>query len=167
MCANIVEAFDVTIPSHLKDARLNMTRAAEVVAMNVGHLQRLVRRGVFPKPKRTSKGMPFFDYGLLMQISTILRTGVGLNAEEVSFYRRKQKTPKKRKTKARKSSSQSTDSFLKSVIEGCRELGVSKGKLDVEAVKQIMTAEFNSEQPELKDVIPVVARRLLRDNGKS
>ena len=37
---DIVEAFDVTIPSHLKDARLNMTRTAEVVAMNVGHLRR-------------------------------------------------------------------------------------------------------------------------------
>ena len=69
----------MNIPSHLKDARLNMTRAAEVVSMNVGHLRRLVRRGVFPKPKRTSKGMPFFDYRLLVQISTILRTGVGSN----------------------------------------------------------------------------------------
>jgi len=157
----------VTIPSHLKDARLNMTRAAEVVAMNVGHLRRLVRRGVFPKPKRTSKGMPFFDYGLLVQISTILRTGVGLNAEEVSFYRRKEKTPKKRKHKANGSIPQSTDSLLKSVIEGCKELGVGKNKLTVEAVKRIMAAEFNGEQPELKDAIPVVARRLLKDDAKS
>ena len=133
--------------------------------MNVGHLRRLVRRGVFPKPKRTSKGLPFFDYQLLVQISTVLRTGVGLNAEEISFYRRKEKTPKKRKNKASRSALQAADSFLKSVIEGCKELGITKNKLSVEAVKQIMAAEFNGEQPELKDVIPVVARRLLRDDG--
>ncbi len=155
----------MTIPSHLKDARLNMVRAAEVVSMNVGHLRRLVRRGIFPKPKRTSKGMPFFDYELLVQISTIMRTGVGLNAEEVSFYRRKEKTPKKRKNKAKGTSPQLADSLLKSVIEGRKELGVGKGKLTVEAVKQIMAAEFNGEQPELEDVIPVVARRLLKDDG--
>ncbi len=156
----------MTVPLHLKDARLNMTRAAEVVSMNVGHLRRLVRRGVFPKPKRTSKGMPFFDYQLLVQISTILRTGVGENQEEISFYRRKEKTPKKRKHKAQGSSPQETDSFLKSVIEGCKELGVGKNKLTVEAVKRIMAAEFNGEQPELKEVIPVVARRLLKGDGK-
>ena len=155
----------MTIPSHLKDARLNMTRTAEVVAMNVDHLRRLVRRGVFPKPKRTSKGMPFFDYALLMQISTILRTGVGLNAEEVSFYRRKEKTPKKAKHKPKGGGLQSAESLLKSVIEGCQELGVCKNKLTVEAVKQIMAAEFNGEQPELRDAIPVVARRLLKDDG--
>ena len=156
----------MTLPSHLKDARLNMTRAAEVVAMNVGHLRRLVRRGVFPKPKRTSKGMPFFDYGLLMQISTILRTGVGQNQEEISFYRRKQKTPKKRKNEAKGSNHQSADALVRQVIEGCKELGVPKGKLTIEAVKRIMAAEFNGEQPELKEVIPVVARRLLEDDGK-
>ncbi len=133
--------------------------------MDVGHLRRLVRRGVFPKPNRTSKGLPFFDYGLLVQISTILRTGVGLNAEEVSFYRRQEKNPKKRKNKAQRSIPQSTDSFLKSVIEGCKELGVGKDKLNVEAVEQIMASEFSGEQPELMDLIPVVARRLLKDDG--
>ena len=135
--------------------------------MDVGHLRRLVRRGVFPKPKRTSKGLPFFDYGLLVQISTILRTGVGLNAEEVSFYRRNEKTPKKRKNKPKGCRPQPADSLVKSVIEGCKELGIAKAKLTVEAVKRIMAAEFNGEQPELKDAIPVVARRLLKDDGKS
>ncbi len=134
--------------------------------MDVGHLRRLVRRGVFPKPKRTSKGLPFFDYDLLVQISTILRTGVGLNEEEVSFYRRKEKSPKKRKNKAKESSPKSADALVNSVIEGCKELGVGKNKLTVKAVKRIIAAEFNGEQPELKDAIPVVARRLLKDDGK-
>ncbi len=155
----------MTVPSHLKDARLNMTRAAEVVAMNVGHLRRLVRRGVFPKPKRTSKGLPFFDYALLVQISTILRTGVGLNKEEIAFYNRQPRAAKKRKPQAKRRKHPAPDSFIASVIEGCRELGVAKDKLTVEAVKQIMAAEFNGEKPELRDAIPIVARRLLKDDG--
>ena len=153
------------VPKELRGSRLNVTRTAELFHMNSGHLRRLSRRGVLPAPKRTTKAMPYYDFELLTQISEVLRTGVGLNAEEVSFYRRKEKAPKKRTNKAKGSIPQSTDSFLKSVIEGCKELGVGKDKLTVEAVKQIMTAEFNGAQPELKDVIPVVARRLLRDDG--
>jgi len=153
------------ITRELEGARLNVTRTAELFHMDAGHLRRLSRRGVLPSPKRTAKGMPYYGYELLVQIGEVLRTGVGLNAEEVSFYRRKEKTPKKRKNRAKGSNQQSADAFVESVIEGCRELGVGKDKLDVETVKQIVTAEFNGEQPELKDVIPVVARRLLRDDG--
>ena len=133
--------------------------------MDAGHLRRLSRRGVLPAPKRTTKAMPYYDFELLTQISEVLRTGVGLNAEEISFYRRKEKTPKKRKNRAKGNNQQSPDSFVQQIIEGCRELGVGKDKLDVETVKQIVAAEFNGEQPELKDVIPVVARRLLRNDG--
>ena len=154
------------IPRELEGSRLNVTRTAELFHMNTGHLRRLSRRGVLPAPKRTAvKAMPFYDYELLIQISEVLRTGVGLNAEEISFYRRREKTPKKRKNKAKGGNHESADSFVQQIIEGCKELGVGKDKLDVEAVKQIVSAEFNGEQPELKDVIPVVARRLLRNDG--
>ena len=153
------------IPQELEGARLNVTRTAELFHMDAGHLRRLSRRGVLPAPKRTAKGMPFYDHELLVQISEVLRTGVGLNDEEISFYRRKEKTPKKRKNKVEESNRQSPDAFVQQVIEGCKELGIGKNKLDVETVKQIVAAEFNGEQPELKDVIPVVARRLLRDHG--
>ena len=152
------------IPNELKGSRLNVTMTAELFCMNVGHLRRLSRRGVLPDPKRTTKQMPYYDFELLTRISEVLRTGVGLNKEEISFYRRKENTPKKRKHKAKGSSPQETDLLLKSVIEGCKELGVCKDKLTVEAVKQIMAAEFNGEQPELRNAIPVVARRLLKDN---
>ncbi len=153
------------ISKELEGARLNITRTAELFHMNAGHLRRLCRRGVLPSPKRTAKGMPFYDHELLVQISEVLRTGVGLNAEEISFYRRKDKTPKKRKNRARESNQQSPDPFVQQIIDGCRELGIAKDKLDVETVKQIVADEFDGEQPELKDVIPVVARRLLRDDG--
>ena len=155
----------MNIPSHLKDARLNMTRAAEVVSMNVGHLRRLVRRGVFPKPKRTSKGMPFFDYRLLVQISTILRTGVGSNKEEIAFYSREPTSAKKRKPQSKRRKRQSPSLLIASVIEGCKQLGIAKDKLKVEAVKQIVADEFGVVEPALREVIPIVARRLLKDDG--
>ena len=153
------------ISKELEGARLNITRTAELFHMDAGHLRRLSRRGVLPAPKRTARAMPYYDFELLTQISEVLRTGVGLNAEEISFYRRKEKTPRKRKHRAKGGNQQSADAFVESVIEGCKELGIAKDKLDVETVKQIVSAEFNGEQPELKDVIPVVARRLLRDDG--
>ncbi len=153
------------ISKELDGARLNITRTAELFHMDSGHLRRLSRRGVLPAPKRTEKAMPYYDFELLTQIGEVLRTGVGLNAEEISFYRRREKTPRKRKNRARGSNHESADSFVQQIIEGCKELGVSKDKLNAEAVTQIVAAEFNGERPELKDVIPVVARRLLRDDG--
>ncbi len=54
------------IPSELEGARLNVAATAGVVSMDPGHFRRLVRRGVFPAPKRTSKGMPYYDHELLL-----------------------------------------------------------------------------------------------------
>ena len=154
------------VSKELEGSRLNVTRTAELFHMDAGHLRRLSRRGVLPAPKRTAvKAMPFYDYELLIQISEVLRTGVGLNAEEICFYQRKEKAPKKRKNRAKGSNQRSPDAFVQQIIAGCKELGIAKDKLDAETVKQIVAAEFNGEQPELKDVIPVVARRLLRDDG--
>jgi hypothetical protein len=44
------------IPADLDGARLNVSRTAELISMEAGHFRRLIRRGVFPAPKRTSKG---------------------------------------------------------------------------------------------------------------
>ena len=153
------------IPSNLKGARLNVTRTAELFSMDPGHLRRLSRRGVLPPPKRTAKKMPFYDFELLNQIGEVLRTGVGLNDEEISFYRRKEKTQKKRKNKAKGSNHQSADAFVQQVIEGCKELGVAKEELDVATVEKIIADEFGKDEPELREVIPLVARRLLKDDG--
>ena len=151
------------ISKDLEGARLNITRTAELFSMNAGHLRRLSRRGVLPVPKRTAKGMPYYNFELLTQIGEVLRTGVGLNAEEISFYRRKEKTPRKRKNGAQGSTQPSPDAFVESVIEGCRELGIAKDKLDVSTVKQIITDEFGKDEAELRQVIPVVARRILAE----
>ena len=152
------------ISKDLEGARLNVTRTAELFHMDAGHLRRLSRRGVLPAPKRTAvKAMPFYDYELLTQISEVLRSGVGLNQEEISFYRRKEKTPEKRKNRAKGSTQQSPDAFVESVIEGCRELGIAKEKLDVSTVKKIIADEFGKDEAELRQVIPVVARRILAE----
>ena len=154
------------ISKELDGSRLNITRTAELFHMDAGHLRKLSRRGVLPAPKRTAvKAMPYYDFELLTQISEVLRSGVGLNQEEISFYSRKERTPKKRASREKGGNQQSPDAFLQQIIEGCKELGVGKDKLNVETVKQIVAAEINGGRPELKDVIPVVARTLLKDDG--
>ena len=154
------------IPKELDGARLNITRTAELFRMNAGHLRRLSRRGVLPAPKRTAvKSMPFYDFELLTQISEVLRSGVGLNQEEISFYGRSKKTLKNRTKRAKGRAQPSPDAFVESVVEGCKELGIAKERLDVEIVKKIIVDEFGKDGAELRQVIPVVARRLLRDDG--
>ena len=52
-----------------------------------------------------------------------------------------------------------------SVIQGCKELGIAKEELDVATVKKVIVDEFGKDEPELREVIPLVARRLLKDDG--
>lgn len=151
------------IPTNLKGARLNVTRTAELFSMDPGHLRRLCRRGVLPAPKKTAKGMPYYNYELLKGIGEVLRTGVGVNQEEVSFYRRKSKSSRNRKTKANGHKQTSGSSFIESVIQGCHQLGIAKNKLDVGTVSSIITEEFGRDKPELREALPVVARRILAE----
>ncbi len=149
------------IPAELDGARLNVARTAELVAMDPGHFCRLVRRGVFPAPKRTGKGMPFFDHELLCQIGQVLKSGVGLTGEEISFYRRKPKQRRQRPGRTRQRETQLIDPYLDSIIEGCRQVGIESDRLDPAAVTAALTAEFGQNRPELQEAIPAVARRLL------
>ena len=152
------------IPTDLDGARLNVSRTAELISMEAGHFRRLVRRGVFPAPKRTSKGMPYFDHELLCQIGGVLKSGVGLNNEEISFYRRKPKTGSQRSPRSRRgrpAAAKQPDAYVASVIEGCRQVGVSDDRLDASRVIELLVAEFDDERPELQVAIPVIARRLL------
>ena len=150
------------IPSNLKGARLNVTRTAELFSMDPGHLRRLCRRGVLPLPKKTAKGRPFYDFELLNQIGEVLRTGVGVNREEISFYRRS-KSPRNRRTKGNGRKRTSDSLFIESVIQGCLQLGIAKDKLDLGTVKKIIAEECGKEQPELREALPVVARRILAE----
>ena len=104
--------------------------------------------------------MPYYDHDLLIKIAEVLRSGVGLNNEEISFYRRKEKPPRSRRKGTKGNNPQSTDAMVQAVIEGCTQLGVPKDKLDPETIRNLV----GDCQGELKDVIPAVARRLLKDH---
>lgn len=152
------------IPSELEGARLNVAATAGVVSMDPGHFRRLVRRGVFPAPKRTSKGMPYYDHELLCQVGRVLKSGVGLNREEISFYRRKPKESRQRARRTHQGRQQAVeqpDSYVAAVVEGCRQVGVGDNLLSVATVTSMLTAEFGDDRPDLQDAIPVIARRLL------
>lgn len=154
------------IPAEMEGARLNMARTAELISMESGHFRRLVRRGVFPAPKRTSKGMPFFDHELLCQIGQVLKSGVGLSGEEVSFYQRKPKQSRPRSRQSpRQRSAREQDAYITSIIEGCRQVGVGDDRLDEARIKAVLTAEFGADRPDLERALSVVARKLLGGEG--
>ncbi len=150
------------ISKEYEGARLNMRRTAELLVMDDAHLRRLVRRGIFPKPKRTTKGLPYYDFELLSLIGGVLKSGVGVSGEEVAFYRRKPKNSRANRTSKRSASQSVTpDAFVESIIQGCRQLGVGEDLLGVADVTAIVVAEFGDERPSMETAIPVVARRLL------
>jgi len=152
----------LSIPNDLDGARLNVSRTAELVSMDPAHFRRLVRRGVFPSPKKTSKNLPFYDYSLLLKLAEVLKTGIGVSGEEICFYRRKSKKHQPRRRKSREEK-KPLDEYLLSVIEGCKELGITEDKLDPETVSQILSEEFGDDRPKLREVLPVVARRILQE----
>ena len=145
------------ISEEYKGSRINMTQAAGVVSMEVGHFRRLVRRGVFPNPKRTAKGMPYLDYDLLCEVGQVLKSGIGVSGEEISFYRRKPKI-----SQASRSRNQATrkDRYIESILEGCKQLGVDERILDAGKVRSILRDAFGKDRPELHEAIPVVVRKI-------
>lgn len=152
------------IGDELRGARLSIARTAELIAMDAGYLRKLVRRGIFPQPKRTSKGMPFYDYELLCKVGEVLKSGVGVSGEEVSFYRRKPKQSRPRSRQSpcgRQRVAREQDAYITSIIEGCRQVGVGDDLLNEARIKAVLTAEFGADRPDLERALPVVARKLL------
>jgi hypothetical protein len=144
----------------MQGARLNIIRTAELLPMDAGHFRRLIRRGVFPPPKRNGKGKPYYDYDLLIEIAAVLKGGVGKNGEEVSFYCRKPKRLAHRAA-AKREQPPAAEDYLNAVIEGCRQLGIPKADLDSSKITALLAAEFPNERPPLEQAIPTIARRLL------
>ena len=140
-----------------------MTTAA-LFSMDPGHFRRLVRRGVLPKAKRTSKNMPYYDRPLLEQVRDVLRSGVGCNGEEMAFYRRRAKTQRlPQRSNSERQAASKPSSFIESVVEGCRQLGVDKDHLSTARISRVLAEEFGSDYQEhaLEEVIPALVRRLL------
>jgi hypothetical protein len=110
--------------------------------------------------------MPFFDFELLCQIGEVLKSGVGLNNEEIAFYRRRPKHGRRQPQRSCRSEARSSDSYLESVMEGCRQVGVGDDQLSQAKIRSVLTAEFGDTRPALEQAIPVVARRLLGAQGQ-
>lgn len=145
------------VPNELKGARLNIRETAALVGMHEAHFRRLVRRGVFPASKRTSKSRPFYDYGLLVQMAAVMRGRVGLNGEEVMFYSQRRKPTKQ----VAKSVSEMGDVYLTSLAEGLRQLGIDNADVRPGRLASLLAAEFGEDRPPLEQALPVIARRLL------
>ena len=146
-----------------ESARMNVTTTATLFAMDPGHFRRLVRRGVLPRAKRTSRNMPYYDRGLMERIHDVLRSGVGCNGEEIAFYRRRAKPqgPAQRSAAERRAAKPS--SFIESVVEGCRQLGVGDDHLSPARISRALLEEFGVgfEDHPLEEVIPALVRRIL------
>ena len=149
------------LTEELKGTRLSVVRAAELANMHVAHFRRLVRRGVFPAPKRTAKGRPYFDYELLAAVAGILKGGVGKNGEEIIFYRRKPKTNATRQRSNRPGPVMVADAYLKDLTEGLRQVGVPAVLLTASKLNAALAAEFGNDRPDLATAIPALAQRLL------
>jgi len=150
----------VQLNEDLKGARIGVARAAELANMHPSHFRRLVRSGVFPKPKRTVKGRPYFDYELLTRIAEVLKSGIGENGVEVIFYRRKRKPPAA-KPRTRGRVGKLASSYLKNLAEGLRQFGIQKNELTPAKLTVVLTACFGTDRPALSVAVPQIARRLL------
>ena len=149
------------LPDDLQGARVSMVKAAELAAMHPGHFRRLVRRGVFPQPKRTAKGRPYFDYEALTVIAGVLSSGVGQSGEEILFYRRKPKTGPGKQRSRRSQPAPGADAYLTDLIEGLRQVGVPEDSLRPERLQAALVAAFGQQRPDLATAIPVLAQRLM------
>ena len=149
------------VTEELKDARLSIVRAAELANMHVAHFRRLVRRGVFPSPKRTTKGRPYFDYELLVTVAGVLKSGIGKNNEEIIFYRRKPRTNVTRRGSRHPEPTMTANGYLADLAEGLKQVGVPDDLLTPSKLKVALAMEFDHDHPDLATAIPALAQRLL------
>lgn len=151
----------MNIKPDLKNVRLTVSAAAALAHMHPAHFRRLVRQGVFPKPKKTATGRPYFDHGLLVRIAEILKTGIGENGREVMFYRKSASVPESRRSQARSRKKPEPDNYISSLAEALKQLGISGENVSVKKLKAALTAEFRGARPDLHTAIPAICRRLL------
>jgi DNA-binding transcriptional MerR regulator len=146
----------MNLTDDLRGSRVTLTRAAELAGMHPAHFRRLIRQGVFPKPKKTAKGRPYFDYDLLSRVAEILSSGIAANGQEVLFYRRKNSKPAVRHLRRL----QPPDPYLKELAQCLRQMGASKEQLSPERLDAILVDAFGKKRPDLSVSLPVVIQRL-------
>jgi len=149
----------VQLTADLKEARLSIVQAAELANMHPSHFRRLCRHGIFPRPNRTAKGRPYFDFELLVAIGNVLKSGIGVNQEEIVFYRRKPKATKK--SSRRSAHKTPPDPYLTDLAKGLQQFGVAKRDLTPEKLTAALIGVFGEERPDLRVAVPALAKLLL------
>ncbi len=136
-----------------EDTRLTVIQTADLIRMHPSHLQCLIRRGVFPGPRRTAKGAPYFDGELVDRITEVLRTCIGLNGDEVTFYRRRKKSNNRRTAASRPPA---TDPYLTDLAACLRQLGYTGQAITPAKLNQTLSTLFGSQRPAIEVAISKV-----------
>jgi DNA-binding transcriptional MerR regulator len=151
----------MNVTHDLKDARLTVSATAVLARMHPAHFRRLVRQGVFPKPRKTAGGRSYFNHELLVRIAEILKRGIGENGREVMFYRKSASVPGSSRPRQRSRKRPPPDAYLKSLTVALKQLGLSREDVNLEKVKAALAAEFGEARPDLHTAIPAICRRVL------
>lgn len=146
----------------LNGIRVSVTEAADILGKHPSHLRRLWKRGVIPAPRKTANGRPYFDDELLRVIMAVMESGIGLNGEEVLFYRRRAKTGRhNRKTlSGKRSPTTGSNPYILGLQDALAQLGISKDRLDPDVIQVQLKAAFGNQWPEPETVLPELAKRL-------
>lgn len=142
--------------------RWSVAEAAEKLGKHPSHLRRLWKRGVLPQPKKTAGGRPYFDDALLKTSMAVMRSGVGLNGEEVLFYRRRTKNRRcnRMERSTERQPAPAGDPYISKIKEAIAQFGIPEARLEPTAIQSLLTAIFGDERPEIATVLPELVKRL-------
>lgn len=146
----------------LTGIRVSVAKAAEMLDKHPSHLRRLWKRGVLPAPKRTANGRPYYDDDLLKVITAVMKSGIGMNGEEVLFYRRRTKTGRRnRLTRSGKPRPPArSDPYIISLKDALTQFGIPQDRLDPDAIQSHLAATFGDQRPDIGTVLLELVKRL-------
>lgn len=149
--------------SELIKARYSVAEAAELIGKHPSHLRRLWKRGLLPAPRKTAGGRPYYDDELLAVIRTVMQSGIGLNGEEVLFYRQRAKA--RRHNRSSRSGERkppvARDPYILSLKDALTQLGIPKDRLEPDAIQAQLAALYGDQRPEIKKVLHQLAKRMM------
>lgn len=143
--------------------RVSVNKAAEIVGKHPSYLRRLWKRGVIPEPKRTAGGRPYFDDDLLEVIMTVMKTGIGLNGEEIMFYRRRKKAARCGRTQQSDGSRRgaAVDPYITQLKKALSQVGVPDDRLKPAAIQAHLAVVFGDQRPPVEVVLRDLAKQLM------
>ena len=147
----------------LTGIRVSVAEAAEMMGKHPSHLRRLWKRGVLPAPRKTANGRPYFDDNLLKAIAAVVKSGIGLNGEEVLFYRRRAKSGRRNRTtlSTEPRPSAKSDPYIINLRHMLAQFGIPQDRLKLDAIQSQLVAAFGDKRPDIGEVLRELAKRLL------